>query len=198
MLKRLFDVLCAALGLAALLPVLVLIAIWIKLDSPGPVFFRQVRVGRFGVPFRIHKFRTMRVNAEQAGRLTVGRDSRITRSGHLLRKTKLDELPQLIDVLIGKMSLVGPRPEVQEFIDCYPDDIKAKVLSVRPGITDRASIEMVDENEILSKYPDPRQAYIDHILPIKQRYYVEYVDNHGVLTDIRIILDTILKIIKRS
>ncbi|EHR42090.1 sugar transferase [Alishewanella jeotgali KCTC 22429] len=198
MLKRLFDVLCAALGLAALLPVLVLIAIWIKLDSPGPVFFRQVRVGRFGIPFRIHKFRTMRVNAEQAGRLTVGRDSRITRSGHLLRKTKLDELPQLIDVLIGKMSLVGPRPEVQEFIDCYPDDIKAKVLSVRPGITDRASIEMVDENEILSKYPDPRQAYIDHILPIKQRYYVEYVDNHGVLTDIRIILDTILKIIKRS
>ncbi|WP_272941528.1 sugar transferase [Alishewanella jeotgali] len=193
-----FDVLCAALGLAALLPVLVLIAIWIKLDSPGPVFFRQVRVGRFGIPFRIHKFRTMRVNAEQAGRLTVGRDSRITRSGHLLRKTKLDELPQLIDVLIGKMSLVGPRPEVQEFIDCYPDDIKAKVLSVRPGITDRASIEMVDENEILSKYPDPRQAYIDHILPIKQRYYVEYVDNHGVLTDIRIILDTILKIIKRS
>lgn len=198
MLKRLFDVLCAALGLAALLPVLVLIAIWIKLDSPGPVFFRQVRVGRFGIPFRIHKFRTMRVNAEQAGRLTVGRDSRITRSGHLLRKTKLDELPQLIDVLIGKMSLVGPRPEVQEFIDCYPDDIKAKVLSVRPGITDRASIEMVDENEILSKYPDPRQAYIDHILPIKQRYYVEYVDNHGVLTDIKIILDTILKIIKRS
>lgn len=198
MLKRLFDVLCAALGLVALLPVLVLIAIWIKLDSPGPVFFRQVRVGRFGIPFRIHKFRTMRVNAEQAGRLTVGRDSRITRSGHLLRKTKLDELPQLIDVLIGKMSLVGPRPEVQEFIDCYPDDIKAKVLSVRPGITDRASIEMVDENEILSKYPDPRQAYIDHILPVKQRYYVEYVDNHGVLTDIRIIFDTILKIIKRS
>ncbi len=198
MLKRLFDVLCAALGLAVLLPVLVMIAIWIKLDSPGPVFFRQLRVGRFGIPFRIHKFRTMRVNAEQAGRLTVGRDSRITRSGHFLRKTKLDELPQLIDVLIGKMSLVGPRPEVQEFIDCYPDDIKAKVLSVRPGITDRASIEMVDENEILSKYPDPRQAYIDHILPIKQRYYVEYVDNHSVLTDIKIILHTILKIIKKS
>lgn len=198
MLKRLFDLLCAALGLAALFPVLLLIAIWIKLDSPGPVFFRQVRVGRFGIPFRIHKFRTMRVNAEQAGRLTVGRDSRITRSGHILRKTKLDELPQLIDVLIGKMSLVGPRPEVQEFIDCYPDDIKTKVLSVRPGITDRASIEMVDENEILSKYPDPRQAYIDHILPIKQRYYLEYVDNHGVIADIKIIFDTILKIVRRN
>jgi lipopolysaccharide/colanic/teichoic acid biosynthesis glycosyltransferase len=198
MLKRLFDVFCAALGLVALLPVLVLISVWIKLDSPGPVFFRQVRVGRFGIPFRIHKFRTMRVNAEQIGRLTVGCDSRITRSGHLLRKTKLDELPQLIDVLIGKMSLVGPRPEVQEFIDCYPEDIKVKVLSVRPGITDRASIEMVDENEILSKYPDPRQAYIDHILPIKQRYYVEYVDNHVVFTDIMIIFGTIQKIIKRS
>lgn len=197
MLKRLFDILSAALGLVALLPVLILISIWIKLDSTGPVFFRQVRVGRFGIPFRIHKFRTMRVNTEQAGRLTVGRDSRITRSGHLLRKTKLDELPQLIDVLLGKMSLVGPRPEVQEFIDCYPEAIKEKVLSVRPGITDRASIEMVDENEILSQYDDPRQAYIDLILPLKQRYYVEYVENHSVLTDIKIILDTIRKIVKR-
>lgn len=198
MLKRLFDIVCAAIGLAALFPILILIAIWIKIDSPGPIFFRQVRVGRFGVPFRIHKFRTMRVNAEQAGRLTVGRDSRITRSGHLLRKTKLDELPQLIDVLIGKMSLVGPRPEVQEFIDCYPENIKEKVLSVRPGITDRASIEMVDENEILSKYADPRQAYIDHILPIKQRYYVDYVEKNSLVNDIRIIVDTILKILRRS
>ncbi len=198
MLKRLFDIVCAAIGLAALFPILIVIAIWIKIDSPGPVFFRQVRVGRFGVPFRIHKFRTMRVNAEQAGRLTVGRDSRITRSGHLLRKTKLDELPQLIDVLIGKMSLVGPRPEVQEFIDCYPENIKEKVLSVRPGITDRASIEMVDENEILSKYADPRQAYIDHILPIKQRYYVDYVEKNSLVNDIRIIVDTILKILRRS
>ncbi|WP_445425008.1 sugar transferase [Alishewanella sp. HL-SH06] len=198
MLKRFFDVVCAALGLVVLFPVLLVIAIWIKLDSSGPVFFRQVRVGRFGVPFRIHKFRTMRVNAEQSGLLTIGRDNRITRSGHLLRKTKLDELPQLIDVLMGKMSLVGPRPEVQEFIDCYPENVRAKVLSVRPGITDRASIEMVDENDILSKYPEPRQAYIDHILPLKQRYYVEYVDSHSVVTDIRIIWDTLLKIVKRN
>lgn len=198
MLKRLFDMVCAAIGLAVLSPLLVLIAIWIKLDSPGPIFFRQVRVGRFGVPFRIHKFRTMRINAEQAGRLTVGRDNRITRSGHLLRKSKLDELPQLIDVLVGKMSLVGPRPEVQEFIDCYPADIKQKVLSVRPGITDRASIEMVDENEILSKYSDPNQAYIEHILPIKQRYYVEYVEKNSLATDIKIIFDTILKIVTRG
>jgi lipopolysaccharide/colanic/teichoic acid biosynthesis glycosyltransferase len=195
--KRLFDVMSAVLGLAALFPVFLLIAIWIKLDSQGPVFFRQIRVGRFGVPFRIHKFRTMRVNSEQVGRLTVGRDSRITRSGHLLRRTKLDELPQLIDVLLGEMSLVGPRPEVQEFIDFYPEEIKSKVLSVRPGITDRASIEMVDENEILSKYTDPRKAYVENILPIKQRYYVDYVENHSLLTDIKIIFDTILKIIRR-
>ena len=198
MLKRLFDVFCAALGLFALLPVLLLISVWIKLDSPGPVFFRQVRVGRFGIPFRIHKFRTMRVNAEQTGRLTVGRDSRITRSGHLLRKTKLDELPQLIDVLVGKMSLVGPRPEVQEFIDCYPDNIKATVLSVRPGITDRASIEMVDENEILSTYLDPQQAYVEHILPMKQSYYIDYVKKNNIIIDIKIIFLTILKLLKRN
>mgnify|MGYP006152331509 CR=1 FL=1 len=197
MLKRLFDFFASAVGLMVLLPLLVVIAIWIKADSSGPVFFRQQRVGRFGKIFRIHKFRTMRVDAEAAGRLTVGKDSRITRSGHFLRKTKIDELPQLIDVLLGTMSLVGPRPEVQEFIDCYPPEVRDEVLSVRPGITDRASIEMVDENEILSKYADPRQAYIDYILPIKQRYYLDYVRDHGVITDIKIIIDTLLKIVKR-
>lgn len=198
MLKRLFDIFCAALGLLCLLPLIVVISIWIKLDSRGPVFFRQERVGQYGRVFRIHKFRTMRVDAEQGGRLTVGRDSRITGCGHFLRKSKLDELPQLFDVLIGKMSLVGPRPEVQEYIDCYPINVRDKVLSVRPGITDRASIEMVDENEILAQYADPRQAYIDHILPIKQRYYMAYVDNYGVVTDIRIIFSTLLKIVKRK
>ena len=198
MLKRLFDIFFAATGLLVLLPLLIIIAMWIKLDSPGPVFFRQQRVGRFGKIFRIHKFRTMRVDAETSGRLTVGKDTRITRSGHFLRKSKIDELPQLFDVLAGTMSLVGPRPEVQEFIDCYPEDVRQEVLSVRPGITDRASIEMVDENEILANYPDPRQAYIEHILPIKQRYYLEYVRRHGVVTDIRIICDTLLKIIRRN
>lgn len=198
MLKRGFDIFCSALGLLCLLPLIVFIAIWIKLDSKGPVFFRQERVGQYGRLFRIHKFRTMRVDAEQAGRLTVGRDSRITSCGHFLRKSKLDELPQLLDVLIGKMSLVGPRPEVQEYIDCYPANVRDKVLSVRPGITDRASIEMVDENEILAQYSDPRQAYIDHILPIKQRYYVAYVDNHGLIADVKIILATLLKIVMRK
>ena len=197
MVKRFFDISASFVGLICLLPLLVMIAVWIKLDSSGPVFFRQVRVGRFGIPFSIHKFRTMAVNSESLGRLTVGSDSRITSSGNILRKTKIDELPQLIDVLMGKMSLVGPRPEVQEFIDCYPQDIKDKVLSVRPGITDKASIEMVDENEILAGYPDSRQAYIDIILPIKQKYYVDYVDVNSFWIDIKIIFSTLYKIIKR-
>lgn len=196
--KRVFDVVLSAGGLVCLSPLLVTTAIVIKLDSKGPVFFRQTRVGRYGVPFRIHKFRTMTVNAEKNGRLTIGNnDQRITKSGKILRKLKIDELPQLIDVFIGKMSLVGPRPEVQEFIDCYPDEIREKVLSVRPGITDKASIEMIDENEILAQYEDPKQAYIDEILPIKQKYYIEYVENHNLIVDIQLIAKTLLKIINR-
>jgi lipopolysaccharide/colanic/teichoic acid biosynthesis glycosyltransferase len=197
MLKRSFDLLASTIGLVILFPFFIVIALWIKRDSKGPVFFRQVRIGRFGIPFRIHKFRTMSLNSEALGRLTVGTDARITSSGHFLRKTKIDELPQLIDVFIGKMSLVGPRPEVQEFIECYPIEVKNKVLSVRPGITDRASIEMVDENEILSKYADARQAYIDVILPIKQKFYLEYVETNNLLLDIKIIFSTFYKIIKR-
>lgn len=196
--KRLFDVVLSAGGLVCLSPLLVTTAIAIKFDSKGPVFFRQTRVGRYGVPFRIHKFRTMTVNAEKNGRLTIGNnDQRITKSGKILRKLKIDELPQLIDVFTGNMSLVGPRPEVQEFIDCYPDEIREKVLSVRPGITDKASIEMIDENEILAQYEDPKQAYIDEILPIKQKYYIEYVENHNLIVDIQLIAKTLLKIINR-
>ncbi|MFG1489537.1 sugar transferase [Oceanospirillum sp. HFRX-1_2] len=197
MLKRSFDVFASFVGILVLSPVLILVSIWIKLDSPGPVFFRQVRVGRFGETFRIHKFRTMRVDAESGGRLTIGADSRITRSGQFLRKTKIDELPQLIDVLLGKMSLVGPRPEVQEFIDFYPDHVRQKVLSVRPGVTDRASIEMVDENELLAGYDDARKAYIDIILPVKQKYYLEYVENQSFFLDIALIFKTLFKIVSR-
>jgi lipopolysaccharide/colanic/teichoic acid biosynthesis glycosyltransferase len=197
MLKRNFDILASLIGLVCLSPIFIVVAIWIKVDSRGSVFFRQVRVGQYGIPFKIHKFRTMKVDSESTGRLTVGADVRITPSGHFLRKTKVDELPQLIDVLIGKMSLVGPRPEVQEFINYYPLDIKDKVLSVRPGITDKASIEMVDENEILAGYQNSRQAYIDIILPIKQKYYVEYVDMNNFWFDIKIIFLTLSKIIKR-
>lgn len=195
--KRIFDLLCSGVGLIFLFPVFMLIMLWIKLDSPGPIFFRQVRVGRFGKPFLIHKFRTMRVDAELSGRLTVGADSRVTRSGFFLRKYKLDELPQLIDVLIGRMSLVGPRPEVQEFVDCYPPTVRDKVLSVRPGITDWASIDMVDENKLLAGYDDPRQAYIDIVLPVKQQFYLAYVEQQGFFTDIRIIIATILKVFSR-
>jgi lipopolysaccharide/colanic/teichoic acid biosynthesis glycosyltransferase len=198
MAKRLFDIFFSLFGLIALFPLFLVTALWIKLDSDGPVFFRQIRVGRFGKSFSIHKFRTMAVDSEKLGYLTIGRDSRVTRSGHFLRKSKLDELPQLIDVFIGKMSLVGPRPEVPEFIDCYPEDVREIVLSVRPGITDRASIEMVDENMILSQYPDARKAYIDHVLPLKLRYYVQYANSNSVLGDIKIIFDTVLKIIFRK
>jgi lipopolysaccharide/colanic/teichoic acid biosynthesis glycosyltransferase len=139
----------------------------------------------------------MRIESDNKSLLTVGNDDRVTRPGVFLRKSKVDELPQLIDVLLGEMSLVGPRPEVQEFIDHYPEGVKEKVLSVRPGITDRASIEMVDENILLAEYKDPRQAYIDHILPLKQRFYLEYVERNSFLGDISIIFDTIMKIIKR-
>ena len=149
MLKRVFDFLSSLVGLLMLLPILIIVAMLIKLDSAGPVFYRQARVGQLGVLFRIHKFRTMTVNSDVNGRLTIGgADPRITRVGYFLRKYKIDELPQLIDVLYGKMSLVGPRPEVQEFVDCYPPDIRTKVPSIRPGITDKASIEMVDESDI--------------------------------------------------
>ncbi|AAZ91250.1 TPA: sugar transferase [Shigella sonnei] len=195
--KRIFDVIVAGLGLLFLFPVFIIVSMLIVADSKGGVFFRQYRVGRFGKDFRIHKFRTMFIDSEKKGRITVGQDARVTRVGWYLRKYKIDELPQLIDVLSGTMSLVGPRPEVREFIDEYPDDIREKVLSVRPGITDLASIEMVDENEILSSYDDPRRAYIDIILPIKQRYYLDYVANNSVKYDCVIIWKTIIKILSR-
>lgn len=197
MAKRFFDIILSFLGLLALFPVFILIALLIKLDSRGEVFFRQTRIGLNGKSFRIHKFRTMVVDSEKNSRLTVGQDARVTKIGYFLRKYKIDELPQLIDVFLGKMSLVGPRPEVQEFMDLYEDHIRQIILSVRPGITDKASIEMVDENEILGKYSDPRQAYIDVIMPIKAKYYIDYVNNRTFLGDMEIIISTILKIIRR-
>ncbi|MDC0904063.1 sugar transferase [Candidatus Thioglobus sp.] len=195
--KRLFDLLFSFFGLVLLTPFYVYIALWIKLDSKGSIFFRQERVGLKGVIFKIHKFRTMKLSSEDQGRLTIGNDSRITKSGEFLRKYKIDELPQLIDVFIGKMSLVGPRPEVREFIEEYPLKIKDKILSIRPGITDMASIRMVNENDILGKYKDPRQAYIDIVLPIKQKYYLDYVNNHNIWLDLKIIFLTLKKIIDR-
>lgn len=195
--KRIFDLLAAGLGLAVLSPLLLALACWIRLDSPGPVFFRQERVGRFGRLFRIHKFRTMRVDAERQGQLTVGADMRVTRAGRLLRKTKLDELPQLIDVLCGQMSLVGPRPEVPRYVALYPPQIRDKVLALRPGITDWASIRMIDENDILGRAEHPEQAYIEQVLPEKLAYYERYADTHCLAGDIRIIFATLLKIVSR-
>ena len=189
--KRIFDLLSALAGLLLLSPLFLLLAACIRLDSPGPVFFRQVRVGRGGQPFRIHKFRTMATDTTAGGlQLTVGADPRVTRTGRWLRKYKLDELPQLIDVVRGKMSLVGPRPEVPEYVKHYSREQKDIVLSVRPGITDNASIEYRDENNILAESDNPEQDYIEKILPIKLGYYLRYVADRSMTGDIAIILRT--------
>ena len=195
--KRLFDLFFTIPGLLLLSPLLLLLALWIKLDSPGPVFYRQERVGRYGRPFRIFKFRTMRVDADKQGLLTVGSDQRVTQAGRFLRKSKLDELPQLIDVARGAMSLVGPRPEVAKFVAHYPPEIRDKVQSLRPGITDWASIRMIDENEMLGAAADPERCYIEQILPQKLDYYVQYADQHSLAGDVRIILATLKKIVTR-
>ena len=188
LIKRLFDLVVAGVGLLLLAPLLLAIALWIKLDSPGPVFFRQQRVGRFGTLFRIHKFRSMSGDAPLAGpQLTVGADPRITRAGAFLRRSKLDELPQLIDVLAGTMSLVGPRPEVPRYVAMYPAELRAKVLSVRPGITDPASIAYHDENTLLAGAVDPERVYIEQVMPAKLRFAAQYVDRMSVWNDVRLI-----------
>lgn len=196
MLKRAFDIVVSTVGLLLLSPLLLGLALWIKLDSPGPVFFRQERVGRGGKLFRIHKFRTMVTDAERRGlQLTIGADSRVTRVGRWMRKYKLDELVQLLDVWLGYMSLVGPRPEVPQYVACYPDEVRELVLSVRPGITDRASIEFRDENTILEGASDPEHVYITEVLPIKLRYYVQYVRNRSFFNDIVLIFETVRRLI---
>lgn len=188
MLKRSLDIAASALGLLVLSPLLLLVAALIKVDSPGPVFFRQVRVGRFGRPFRIFKFRTMTHGGAPGGpELTVAGDARITRLGAVLRRYKLDELPQLIDVLRGTMSLVGPRPEVPRYVEHYPAASRERVLSVRPGITDVASLHYRDENDILARSADPEREYLEVILPSKLQYALEYVDNATVGHDLRVL-----------
>jgi lipopolysaccharide/colanic/teichoic acid biosynthesis glycosyltransferase len=190
--KRVFDVATALLGLVLLAPLLVIVAVWIKLDSPGPVLFRQERIGRGGAPFRIHKFRTMRVAAEGTGpALTVGADPRITRAGAFLRRTKIDELPQLIDVLRGDMSIVGPRPEVPRYVALFPPELRAKVLSVRPGLTDPASLQFRDESTLLAQAADPEREYRDVVLPAKLRLAADYVDTASLGGDLRVIAATV-------
>lgn len=192
--KRLFDTIAALAGLVLLAPLFALAALWIKLDSPGPVFFRQQRVGRHGKLFAIYKFRTMTEAPAATVQLTVGRDRRITRAGELLRHYKLDELPQLINVLQGTMSLVGPRPEVPRYVACYPPAVRAIVLSVAPGITDWAAILYRDESAILGRAADPERAYLETILPAKLDYYMRYVRERTFWTDLRIIFSTLAAI----
>lgn len=191
MAKRLFDLLAAAIGLALLaLPGLVL-ALLIKLDSPGPVFFRQERVGRHGRTFRIHKFRTMRVGAERQGQLTVGDDHRVTRVGAVLRGHRLDELPQLIDVLRGDMSLVGPRPEVPRYVALYPPGLRERVLAVRPGITDPASLAYRGEASQLAAAADPEREYVEVILPRKLALAADYAAQASLWTDLGVVARTL-------
>lgn len=191
MMKRAFDLTAAALGVMLLLPLLAAIALWVKLDSPGPVLFRQLRVGRGGQLFEILKFRTMAAATDPRRQLTVGRDPRITRAGHVLRKYKLDELPQLFNVVGGSMSLVGPRPEVPRYVACYPPDLRDLVLSVQPGVTDLAAILYKDESSILGQAADPERAYIETILPTKLEYYASYVRERSFWGDVRIIFRTL-------
>src|SRR3990167_5176044 len=196
MTKRLFDILFASLTLLLLAPVLLAVALWVRLDSPGPVFFRQQRVGRGGRPFCICKLRTMRPDAESTGpQITVGHDARITRAGAWLRRSKVDELPQFLNVLYGDMSVVGTRPEVPRYVAQYPADVRQTVLSMRPGITDLASIEFRDESALLARSQDPERTYVEQILPAKLRHAQQYVRTHSLWLDLRIIARTVLAVL---
>lgn len=193
--KYCIDLVSSLAGIVLLSPLFVGIAVWIRVDSAGPVFFRQVRVGRHGRPFRIFKFRTMYADAEARGRMiTVGDDPRITRAGRFLRKFKLDELPQLFNVVKGEMSLVGPRPEVPRYVEFYPEEIRTQVLSIRPGITDIASILYKDENTVLGDATDPEATYVTVVLPEKLKHYVRYVSERTLWLDFKIILMTLREI----
>lgn len=195
--KRVFDVIVSGIILLVFLPFGILISVAIALESRGGVFYRQERIGWQGKPFRLWKFRTMRKDADKLGKLTVGmRDPRITRVGYFIRKTKLDEFPQFINVLVGEMSIVGPRPEVKEYVDLYTPDQQI-VLSVKPGITDYASLEYFKENELLGQSEDPRKTYIDEVMPAKIELNKKYIAKPTLGTDISIMWKTFLKIVSR-
>ena len=193
--KRIFDLLFSITGLLLLSPLFALIAIWIKAFDGGPVFYYQNRVGKDNVDFKMMKFRSMKAGSDKKGLLTIGStDARITKPGLFLRKFKLDELPQLINVLIGDMSLVGPRPEVRKYVDLYTDEQK-KVLSIKPGITDPVSLIYFNESEILGKSENPEIAYIEEIMPAKLKLALQYAEKAGVFYDIKVIIATLRKII---
>ena len=195
--KRIFDIIASGFGLLILSPLMLIVAIWIKLDSPGPVFYRQIRVGRYGTDFRIFKFRSMRIGSDKGSLITVGgHDARITRSGYFIRKTNIDELPQLINVFIGDMSLVGPRPEVRHYVDYWTKE-QLHILDVRPGITDPASIRYRNENELLEQAKDPEKYYIEVIMQDKLKLYLQYVAEQSFWYDIKLIFQTFHTIIAK-
>lgn len=195
--KRIFDLLGSCLALLVLAPLMLAVTLWIKLDSPGPVFFRQQRVGRHGVPFDIHKFRTM-ADGAPGPPLTVGDDLRITRAGRFLRRTRLDELPQFIDVLQGSMSLVGPRPEVPRYVAHYPPGLRERALAVRPGITDPASLDYIDEAALLAAAADPEREYIEVILPAKLLRAAEYAGRATLTTDLVVLWRTLRALLRQA
>lgn len=194
--KRLFDIVSAVGVVFILFPVFMLIAFWVRTDSAGPVLYRQKRVGKNNKDFYVYKFRSMITNADKKGQLTVGmRDPRITKSGFILRKYKLDEFPQLINVLNGDMSIVGPRPEVRKYVELYSEKQK-EVLNALPGLTDPASLAYINENEILGKAADPEKTYIDEVMPAKLELNLQYIENQTFKNDISLILQTLKKIVK--
>ena len=192
---RFFDILLSSIGLIVLFPIFLILSIWIKLDSKGPVFYNQNRVGKNNYDFMLYKFRSMITDADKKGLLITvgGKDPRVTKSGYFIRKYKLDELPQLVNVFKGNMSLVGPRPEVRKYVDMYNDE-QRKVLSIRPGITDYASIEYMDENRILGESQDPEKSYVEFIMPEKIKFNMRYIENQSVGEYLKIIFMTIWKI----
>jgi lipopolysaccharide/colanic/teichoic acid biosynthesis glycosyltransferase len=194
--KRIFDCLFSCIGLIIISPIFILLSLLIALDSQGGIFYKQVRIGKNMRPFKLFKFRTMYANSDKKGLLTVGdNDNRITRVGYYLRKYKLDELPQLINVLMGEMSFVGPRPEVEKYVKLYNNE-QQKVLSVKPGITDWASIRYVNESELLARSSEPEKTYINEIMPAKLAINLEYVKQNNLLIDIKIILHTFRAILR--
>ncbi len=196
MIKRIFDIISSFVGLIILSPIFLIVSLLIILDSKGGVFYKQVRVGRNNIDFNLLKFRSMSVGSDKKGLLTVGNtDTRITKIGYYLRKYKLDELPQLINVFFGEMSVVGPRPEVRKYVKLYINE-QVDVLSVKPGITDYASLKYSNENEILAKFENPEKAYIEKIMPNKLELNLKYIEKNNVFIDIKIIFSTLLKIIQ--
>lgn len=193
-LKRIFDFIASLVALIVLSPILLIIALWISIDSKGGPFYKQIRVGLNGVEFKLYKFRSMRVNADKQGQITIGNDNRVTTVGRFIRKYKIDEIPQLFNILKGDMSVVGPRPEVPKYVALYSTE-QREVLRVKPGLTDYASLEYIDEQKILGQSNDPNNTYIEEIMPAKLALNRKYIEERGVLTDCKLIINTLLRIL---